>query len=406
MKKNSKIVITVIIVCLLIPLFWAIGYVIFKPQEISYRIASFKNLPGWKEADFQKSLATFQRSCQTFLRMQPEDLVGSQQISMKAKEWLPICHAAQALDSKSKSQKASQQFFEKWFVPISWYDKKQLTGLFTGYYLPYFPGSLTKTETYPVPIYGLPSNLVTINLEDFDPALAPRVLVGRLENNKVLPYYSREQINRGMLKDKAPVLVWVKSHIDRLFLEIQGSGTIELEDGRLINLNYAGENGAPYFAVGRVLVEKGVMTKETASMQGIRAYLEAHPDDILPVLNKNKSFVFFRTLNQATALGAQGVELTPGYSLAVDRRWVPLGMPIWLDTTRPGLKTESPQKLQRLMIAQDTGGAIRGPVRGDVFWGGGDKATYIAGKMKNKGQYWLLVPRSMLPQLPKHYSQK
>src|SRR5262249_15594426 len=156
------------------------------------------------------------------------------------------------------------------------------------------------------------------------------------------PYHRREAINNGALKDKAPVLVWVNSHIDRLFLEIQGSGMVKLTDGRKLYLGYAGENGASYTPVGKNLIERGIMTKENASMQRIRAWLEAHPEDILPVTNTNHSFVFFRILKHSAALGAQGINLTAGYSLAVDRKWIPLGTPLWLDTTRPSRQSEQP----------------------------------------------------------------
>ena len=158
-------------------------------------------------------------------------------------------------------------------------------------------------------------------------------------------------------------------------------------------LGYASQNGASYTAVGRVLIQQGVMTKDKMSMQGIRHYLESHPDQIDSVINQNKSFVFFEKLSDDLAVGVQEIPLTPGYSLAVDRRWVPIGVPIWLNTTRPAYQKNQQKKLQRLMIAQDTGGAIRGMVRGDVFWGAGDKAADIAGKMNNTGYYWVLLPK-------------
>jgi membrane-bound lytic murein transglycosylase A len=369
-----------------------------KTETIILKHSSFKKLPGWDKADIKKSLQTFQISCKAFLRQDPERAVGSRQINMKVKDWLPACRAAYAVEPSSDS--AARKFFQHWFKPVEFYTKKSVTGLFTGYYLPLLHGSLTKTAKYNIPVYGLPPAMVTINLEDFGPEFGHRHIVGRIENNKIMPFHTREEINNGVLKNKAPVLVWVDSHIDRLFLEIQGSGVVQLENGDHLNLGYAGENGAAYTPVGKVLVDRGIMTKKTASMQGIRKYLEAHPEEILPVINQNKSFVFFRILDRSAALGAQGVTLTPGYSLAVDRKWIPLGTPLWLDTTRPSQTSKKPKTLQRLMIAQDTGGAIRGTVRGDVFWGAGENATYIAGKMKNPGHYWLLLPRHKIAQLP------
>lgn len=295
------------------------------------------------------------------------------------------------MEKISKAQ--ARHFFEAWFRPVFFYQDKPVEGLFTGYYSPLLKGSPVKTEAFSVPIYGLPSDMLTVNLGLFFPELAHRKVVGRVQGRQLIPYYTREEINKGAISKKAPVLVWIGNRIDRLFLEIQGSGAVELPDGKLIYLGYEGENGAAYTSVAQVLIDQGVMTRHNASMQAIRKYLEAHPDQMDSVLHQNKSFVFFRNLGQDAAYGAQGVILTPGYSLAVDRKWIPLGTPIWLSTTRPDKHADSKKPLRRLMIAQDTGGAIRGPVRGDVYWGAGKKATFIAGHMKNKGYYWLLLPK-------------
>lgn len=243
---------------------------------------------------------------------------------------------------------------------------------------------------------------MTIDLGLFIPHMKNRKLVGRISGNKMVPFYTREEINKGAIKDTAKVLLWIQSPIDRLFLEIQGSGIVELEDGSRVFVGYDGQNGAPYTAIAGVLIKKGIMTKHNASMQAIKRYLEAHPKEMDKILNKNKSFVFFRKLSLEGALGSQGVALTPGYSLAIDREWIPMGAPLWLSTTRPDSKDPNVNKpMQRLMIAQDTGGAIRGKVRGDVFWGGGEKATLIAGHMKNEGHYWLLLPRHAVSRIEK-----
>lgn len=370
-------------------------------QDISLRQAGFNRLPGWNNADISKSLAAFQNSCKTFLRQNPENAVGSQQIHMKVKDWQPACRAAMSINPVSEA--LARDFFQTWFTPVEFYNKQPVSGLFTGYYLPLLHGSAVETAEYNVPIYGMPANMMTLNPSDFAGTLKQKLTV-RIEGSKILPYYNREAINNGAIKDKAPVLVWVNNHIDRLFLEIQGSGIVKLTDGRKMYLGYAGENGAGYTAIGSNLIKRGVMTRKTASMQGIRTWLEAHPEEILPVTNTNKSFVFFRILNHSAAMGAQGINLTAGYSLAVDRKWIPLGTPMWLDTTRPSTQSERPEILQRLMIAQDTGGAIKGVVRGDVFWGAGERATYIAGKMKNQGHYWLLLPRHRIAQLQSNFT--
>lgn len=362
---------------------------------------SFTELPGWQKAKVKKSLQAFKISCKTFLRQNPEQAVGSQRINMKAKDWQPVCRAA--LSVAPLSEPAARAFFQQWFAPVEFNDNKPVRGLFTGYYMALLHGSKTKTKEYNVPIYGLPSNLVTIDLGQFDPTLKNRRVIGRLEGNQIVPYHTRAEINKGAIASKAPVLVWVNSHVDRLFLEIQGSGTVELNDGTRMFLGYAGENGAPYTAIARVLIDRGVMTKNNASMQHIKRYLEENPEEMDKVLNHNKSFVFFRNLKNDAALGAQGVALTPGYSLAIDRKWIPLGAPLWLQTTRPDKQPDQERVLQRLMIAQDTGGAIRGLVRGDVYWGAGETATFIAGHMKNPGHYWLLLPRDTIPRLQKEF---
>lgn len=361
-------------------------------QTPELKRVSFSDLPGWNKADPLLSLQAFQASCRSFLKQPPEASVGNDRIKMSAQDWHPVCK--EALSLKTTAPLKIRAFFEAWFTPVTYYDKTPMKGLFTGYYFPTFEGSFQATETYKVPIYGLPKDRVTVRLRDFDSQLENRTLVGRIAHHQLRPYYTRAEIDSGALLGKAPIVAWVKSPIDRLFIEIQGSGTLKLPDGSEAVLGYAGGNGAAYTPIARVLIDKGVMTKDTASMQKIRSYLEAHPEEMDTVIHQNKSFVFFRLLPQKGALGSQGLLLTPGYSLAVDRSYVPLGLPIWLNTRRPDVHTNETHPFNRLMIAQDTGGAIRGAVRGDVYWGAGVRATEIAGKMKNEGQYWLLLPKT------------
>lgn len=408
MKKN-------LLVLVIISFLFTLGYFTYwywpkqpqpltQPEQpiITLKQKSFTQLPGWETAKVKKSLAAFQVSCKTFLRQSPEQSVGSQRMDLKAKDWHPACRAAMAIDQISES--AAREFFQTWFTPLEFNDNKPVRGLFTGYYMASLHGSRTKTKEYNVPIYGMPSNLISVNLSLFDPTLKNRRFVGYVKGDQLLPYHTRAEINKGAIAKKAPVLVWVNSHVDRLFLEIQGSGTVELNDGTQMYLGYAGENGAPYTAIAKVLIDKGVMTRDNASMQHIKRYLEAHPEEMQTVLNQNKSFVFFRNLKNDFALGAQGVALTPGYSLAIDRKWIPLGAPLWLTTTRPDLIPDKEKTLQRLMIAQDTGGAIKGVVRGDVYWGSGETATFIAGHMKNPGHYWVLLPNHTVERLQKDFS--
>lgn len=364
------------------------------PPEIHAIPVSFSELPGWDTTDASTSLTTFQTSCRVFLNQAPEKDVGSVHFPLKAKDWWPACRAALKLDKPTSVE--AKTFFEAWFKPIKLEDTKPLEGIFTGYFVPIHQGSLKKTERYNVPIYGLPSNWVKFRLKDFDLDLPDRRLVGRVDGHAIVPFHTREAINKGAISKVAPVLVWLDSQVDRLFLEIQGSGFINLTEGGEIFIGYAGENGAVYRSIAGVLIARGVMTRDNASMQKIKAYLKEHPEEMQEVLDKNESFVFFEKQKKAMAMGAQGVYLTPGYSMAIDRSWIPLGMPLWLNTTKPladDPASAASEPFERLFIAQDTGGAIKGPIRGDVFWGTGEKAGAIAGHMKNKGVYWLLLPR-------------
>lgn len=388
-----------ILICIIVLLAGSILLLNNKPQPLHLKKASFSQLPGWSQANTQLSLAAFEKSCRVFVKQNRQTFVGSPFVNITAQDWHPICHAALNVDKSSSKQ--VKDFFQTWFVPVAFYDNHPISGLFTGYYLPLLHGSLTKSERYHVPIYRVPSDLITVDLGQFKPELKNQRIVGRIDGQQFVPFYTREEINQGAIEKTASVIVWVDNPVDRLFLEIQGSGIVQLDDGSKLFVGYAGQNGAPYTAIGQVLIKKGVMTKENASMQAIQDYLEAHPKDIDLVLNQNKSFVFFETLARESAIGAHGIELTTGYSLAVDRKWVPMGVPIWLNTTRPAYHADRQIPFQRLMIAQDTGGAIRGMVRGDVFWGAGKRATAIAGKMKNNGHYWLLLPRTVAERLDK-----
>jgi membrane-bound lytic murein transglycosylase A len=380
--------------------FWQSPNQLPEPKKLVsvFKSATFEQLPGWNSAGLKKSLEVFQISCRAFIKQNPDQIVGTDQIDLQVKDWQPACQAA--LEINPVTEKAAKEFFQRWFQPIEFCDKETGPGLFTGYYVPAVKGSYTKTEEYSVPLYETPNDLVTSDLGTFFTDLKNRQIAGRIVKHKLIPYYTRAEINHGALKGKAKVLVWINSPIDRLFLEIQGSGLIELEDGETISIGYDAQNGMPYTAIASVLIKKGVMTRDNASMQAIKRYLTEHPTQMNRIINQNKSFVFFRKMAQSAALGSQGVFLTPGYSLAIDKQWIPIGAPLWLDTTRPDPNNPDVNKpMQRLMIAQDTGGAIRGKIRGDVFWGGGNRATSIAGHMKNSGHYWLLLPKHAISRL-------
>jgi membrane-bound lytic murein transglycosylase A len=270
------------------------------------------------------------------------------------------------------------------------------TGLITGYYEPVYPGSLTQTQVANVPVYGVPDDMIIVALDSLYPELKGKRLRGRLEGRVLKPYDDAATIeNKGV---KAPVIAWLTDPMDLQFLQIQGSGRIQLDDGRQLRIGYADQNGHPYRPIGRWLVDQGELKKEDVTMGTIAAWAKAHPTRIPELLGSNPSYVFFNR-NPDSNEGPRGslnVPLTSGYSVAVDRKVIPLGSLLWLSTTRP-----DGSSLVRPVAAQDTGGAITGEVRADLFWGTGDAAGQLAGDMKQQGQIWMLWPKgAALPKVP------
>jgi len=369
-----------------------------QPPRLDLAPVSFEALAGWQDDDPSEALVAFRRSCET-IRDQPDDQpVGRSPIAGRVGDWRPICEDAAALP-RGSSGTVARAFFERWFVPYRVSDRGDPEGLFTGYYEPLLHGSRRPGGRYTIPLHGPPPDLVRIDLGRFNPDLAGRWIAGRVADGSFVPYYPRGAIENGALAADRLELVWVDDPIDKFFLQIQGSGRVRLDDGSLIRVGYAAQNGHPYRAIGRDLIEIGALSRDQVSMQTIRAWLEANPAAARKIMDRNRSYVFFeeqRILDEDEGpLGAQGVPLTAGRSLAVDLRFLPLGAPVWLETTAPFPEGEGP--LRRLMIAQDTGGAIDGVVRGDVFWGAGDRAEAIAGRMKSQGRYDLLLPRALAP---------
>jgi membrane-bound lytic murein transglycosylase A len=278
-------------------------------------------------------------------------------------------------------------------------DHGEREGLFTGYYEPLLMGSRQPDKRFHIPLHRRPDDLIQVDLGRFDSDLEGRRITGRVIDQRLLPYPTRAEIDAGALDGKSLEMLWVDDDVAKFFLQIQGSGQVQLPDGSRIRVGYADQNGQPYRAIGRDLLDMGALAKGTVSLQSIRAWLEQHPDQAQTVMEKNRSYVFFRELPDVPGAegppGAQGVPLTPGRSLAVDRRFLPLGVPIWLETSAPS--PNGPKPLDRLVVAQDTGGAIRGPIRGDLFWGTGSDAEYGAVHMQSRGRYYLLVPRALAP---------
>jgi membrane-bound lytic murein transglycosylase A len=350
--------------------------------------ASFDNLPGWREDDLSQTLPALLRSCRRRLGRPSGEALG---IAGTAGDWKAVCEAAARV---AKRPDAVRAFFESRFQPFAASADGDPEGLFTGYYEPLLHGSRTRSDQYQVPLYIRPQDLVTVDLGAFREELKGQRIAGRVEEGSLVPYPDRRAIESGALAGRDLELIWVDDPIDAFFLQIQGSGRVRLEDGTEVRVGYAAQNGHPYFAIGRDLIERGALTKETVSMQSIRRWLEEHPDEADDVMARNASYVFFQELKGEGPLGAEGVALTPGRSLAVDLHHWPLGVPVWLDAEAPSPRSGEPDHpLRRLLVAQDTGGAIRGVIRGDVFWGYGEDAAEIAGRMKHRGRMWVLLPR-------------
>ena len=368
------------------------------------------SLPGWRDDRVAEALPAILRSCGR-LSAQPADRpLKPAALGGVAGDWRPFCGALGGLgDASGEEEVRAVIARELVAVPLSRADVpdaagrpgedagwSRRVGLFTGYFEPLLHGSRSRSERYSVPLYTQPSDLVMVDLGRFRDDLRGRRVAGRVQGGSLEPYDDREAIAAGALAGRGLELIWVDDAIDAFFLHIQGSGRVALDDGSIFRVGYAAQNGHPYHAIGRTLVDLGELTLGEVSLQSIDAWLRAHPDRAGEVMATNDSYVFFRQIRGEGPIGAQGVPLTPERSLAVDRQYVPYGAPVWLDAMIPAASADDPdERRQWLLVAQDTGGAIRGSVRGDVFWGAGERARAIAGRMAHRGRYWVLVPRGL-----------
>lgn len=339
------------------------------------RRGSWADLPGWRDDDPAAAWSALQASCG----------------ALKTQEaWHSVCTAVQSL-SRPDTETA-RRFLELHFTPYQLLQTDGSTeGLATGYYEPLLRGSRTPTARYRFPLYGVPDDMVSVDLPAFGiDAKEPRPRA-RLNGKRVVPYFERAQIEAAAAPLRGREIAWVDDPVELFFLQIQGSGRIDLEGGGVMRVGFADHNGHPYRSIGRLLIDRGELPAERASMQGIKAWAQQNPDKLREVLDHNPRYIFFRELPAGLSgpLGALGVPLAARRSIAVDPRFVPLGAPVFLATTWP----LSTKPLQQLMLAQDTGSAIRGAVRADFFWGYGDDAAREAGRMKQALRMWLLLPQ-------------
>jgi len=347
--------------------------------ELRFETVGWDALPGWQQERLAEAWPALLASCRT---------------PRMPAAWQPFCAEAAALTPQDSSAQRTliEARLRPWrVITHEGAAKRNDAGLITGYYEPFLKGSRRRSGAYQWPLHGVPEDLVTVDLAEVYPALQGVRVRGKLQGKRVVPYPDRAQLAAG----KTPAgkeLLWVDSAIDAFFLEIQGSGRVRLDDGSTVRLAFADVNGRPYRAIGRYLVDQGEMTVEQATAPALRDWLQQHPERQQEVFNQNPSVVFFReeklTDPAVGPKGALGVPLTPGRSVAIDPRWLPLGAPLYLSTTDP----LSAAPLQRMVLAQDTGGAIRGAIRADLFWGWADPAAEAAGRMRAQGSLWLLWP--------------
>ena len=360
----------------------------------SYRAVAWNALPGWPDDRVHEAWPAFRVGCAALVASPTRQAI-----------WQAPCAAAQAVDPRSAAN--VRAFFEAYFIPYQITDSDgRDTGRITGYYEPLLAGSRSKASRFSVPLYAVPDDLLTIDLTDLYPELRNMRLRGRVEGRRVVPYWPRADIETGHAALDGKTLVYVEDPVEAFFLQIQGSGRIKLDDGSVMRVGYADQNGHPYRSIGSVLIERGELTLDRASMQGIREWGRRNPDKLPALLNENPSYVFFREVSAPAPgtleaeidgpIGSLGVPLLRERTMAVDTRSVPLGAPVYLATTYP----LSTKPLQRLLLAQDTGGAIRGAVRGDFFWGFGDDAGKEAGRMRQDGRMWILWPKDAPPPRP------
>lgn len=363
-----------------------------KPDELStpaesrveLQAAGFDELNGWQQDNLMEILPNLQNNCNRIRKITSEKL-GKSRIKIDTKLYQKICDD---LDNSSFQNDADlRNFIEQNFTPFLVLDDGVAEGKFTSYYESQINASFHKHGAYKYPVYGLPDDWVEINLRDFDEALPDKRLVGRIDKKKILPYYDRAAIETTGIK--APVLMWADSDVDIHIMQIQGSAVAHMDNGQKIRVGYADNNGHPFRGIGSILKENNVLAPGQINMSAIKKWLKDNPQSAQKYLHQNPRYIFHRIITESGPIGAFGIPLQAGRSIAVDRDIVPLGAILWLSTTAP-----DGTPLHKLVAAQDIGSAIKGVVRGDYFWGsGGDEVLDMAGKMNAVGKYFILLPK-------------
>lgn len=331
---------------------------------------SFDELQGWNDDRHAQALATFLASCPGLMN-KPRPATGGSGLRLNKDIWRSLCEDAAGVPPGNDAE--ARRYFERRFTPYRIANNGRERGLFTGYYVPTLYASRKRGGDYKYAIYQPP--------------------VGQ-------PSYTHAEIDRGALAGQRLELLWVDDPVMLFFLHIQGSGRVRFEDGSQMLIGYAGQNGYPYASLGKIMGDEGLLPKDQINFYTIRQYLYDHPAQAFDLMQRNPSYIFFKRLDRQGAVGAAGSVLVPQRSIAVDARYIPYGLPLFMETDLPATPNAPAVPFHRLVIAQDTGGAIKGPVRADIFFGEGADAEYLAGFMKGQGVYSLLVPREIAGQLP------
>ncbi len=360
------------------------------PALLSLRPVDYSALPGWQDDPVATLLPALLNQCHRLALLPADAMLGDSgagdalQAGGKAGDWTPFCHAVQWIPPGQ--DEAARHVVAAWLQPYEVGDRGRDDARFTGYFEPEYPGALGPDATHTVPVYRRPPDLLTVHAPPAPDA------TGRVSDGHMAPYWTRAQIDQGVLAGHGLELVWLTDPVDLFFLQLQGSGRVRLPSGQIVRLGYAGRNGAPYVPLGRLLVEQGQLPPDGVSMQSIRGWLGTHPQQARAMMEQNPNYVFFRSLDDLRPdqgpLGALGVDLQPGRSVAIDRAFLPLSAPVWIDTATP-----DGRPLRRLMLAQDLGTDITGPARADIFFGWGPQAAADAGAMHAGGHLVVLLPR-------------
>jgi membrane-bound lytic murein transglycosylase A len=356
---------------------------------------TWADVPGWTDDTVADALPALLASCARIGKKADDDSLGVAPFAGKAADWRALCAAAAKVPATD--HKRARAMLERELVPYAASNNDSNVGKLTGYYVAEVRASRTRHGAYQVPVLRRPPDLVSVDLTRFVDDARGRRVWGRLDKKTgaVVPYPTRAEIRKGALAGKHLEILWADSKVDLLFAEIQGTARVHVDDGTEVWLEFDGKNGQTYKGVGKLLREMGELEAGQGTMQGIRAWFDAHPDRVDEIMDMNPSKVFFKLRTRGGARGSQGVFLTPRRSMAIDRAYIAHSTPVWIETDAPVAGKTGTAPWRHLVIAQDTGGGILGPLRGDIYWGDDAEAADIAGRMGGPGRFWLLLPRSI-----------